>query len=409
MFGSTVIDIAIGLIFVYLLLSLVCSAFNELIERFARYRAADLERGLGELVRDDDWVSRIYNHPLIWGLFEGEYSPRAKNLPSYIPATNFALTVMDLILPGTGATGATQGSSGTPGVVVNVAGVAPPPAANNPLQPLRDGIRAIPNQHVRDALMTLVAAAGNDVVKARENIEGWFNSSMDRVSGWYKRRTQLIILLSGIVLAGLVNADTITIVQVLSTDRTMRESLVAAAEAYAKNPPAEVSPAAKTTSAVVPTSSNAASPARSPGQAVGNVVPATSPRSATTATSPAGALPTVSPAAAASTASPASTAVAAPSPTRGCETPECRIESNLKEIKKLGLPIGWNRSPEEDNDPRSIYISPQRWAIRGFGWLITGFAISLGAPFWFDLLNKFVVVRSTVKPREKSPEEPSKD
>jgi hypothetical protein len=33
----------------------------------------------------------------------------------------------------------------------------------------------------------------------------------------------------------------------------------------------------------------------------------------------------------------------------------------------------------------------------------------LGAPFWFDLLNKFMVIRSTVKPHEKSPEEGSED
>jgi hypothetical protein len=44
-----------------------------------------------------------------------------------------------------------------------------------------------------------------------------------------------------------------------------------------------------------------------------------------------------------------------------------------------------------------------------FGWLLTALAISLGAPFWFDLLNKFIVVRATVKPQEKSPEEKSKD
>ena len=43
------------------------------------------------------------------------------------------------------------------------------------------------------------------------------------------------------------------------------------------------------------------------------------------------------------------------------------------------------------------------------GILLTGFAISQGAPFWFDLLNKFMVVRSTVKPTEKSQEQPSKD
>ena len=43
------------------------------------------------------------------------------------------------------------------------------------------------------------------------------------------------------------------------------------------------------------------------------------------------------------------------------------------------------------------------------GLLVTGFAISQGAPFWFDVLNKFMVVRSTVKPSEKSREQPSKD
>ena len=44
-----------------------------------------------------------------------------------------------------------------------------------------------------------------------------------------------------------------------------------------------------------------------------------------------------------------------------------------------------------------------------FGWLMTAFAVMLGAPFWFDMLNKFMVIRSTVKPREKSREEGSED
>ena len=34
------------------------------------------------------------------------------------------------------------------------------------------------------------------------------------------------------------------------------------------------------------------------------------------------------------------------------------------------------------------------WTI--LGWLITAFAISLGAPFWFDLLNKLMQVRNSV-------------
>jgi hypothetical protein len=40
---------------------------------------------------------------------------------------------------------------------------------------------------------------------------------------------------------------------------------------------------------------------------------------------------------------------------------------------------------------------------------MTGLAVSLGAPFWFDLLNKFIVVRSTVKPTEKSGPEKAKE
>ena len=43
------------------------------------------------------------------------------------------------------------------------------------------------------------------------------------------------------------------------------------------------------------------------------------------------------------------------------------------------------------------------------GWLVTALAVMLGAPFWFDVLNRIMVIRSTVKPHEKSPEEPSQD
>ena len=55
------------------------------------------------------------------------------------------------------------------------------------------------------------------------------------------------------------------------------------------------------------------------------------------------------------------------------------------------------------------------WVTLGFivwsipGWLITALATTFGAPFWFDLLNRMMVIRSTVKPKEKSPDEPAVD
>jgi hypothetical protein len=49
------------------------------------------------------------------------------------------------------------------------------------------------------------------------------------------------------------------------------------------------------------------------------------------------------------------------------------------------------------------------WITVLLGWFMTGLAVTLGAPFWFDLLNRLVVIRATVKPHEKSGEEASQD
>src|SRR5262245_56250051 len=99
MFGSAILDIAIGLVFVYLLLSLMSSAVAEGIEAFLKKRGADLYRGLRELLGDSDGtglVKQLYDHPLLAGQFKGTYQPGVtKNLPSYIQSRVFALTLLD--------------------------------------------------------------------------------------------------------------------------------------------------------------------------------------------------------------------------------------------------------------------------------------------------------------------------
>src|SRR4030095_5216253 len=103
MFGSTVLEVALGIIFVYLLLSLMCSALAELLEGFRKKRASDLARGLRELFADSQgtgFVQQVYQHPLVGGFFQGHYKPGfTKNLPSYIPSRTFALILLDIALP----------------------------------------------------------------------------------------------------------------------------------------------------------------------------------------------------------------------------------------------------------------------------------------------------------------------
>src|SRR5690348_10827407 len=100
--GLDILEIAIGLSLVYLLLSLICSAVSEGLETILKNRSRDLERGLREMLSDDDGsklVNLLYNHPLIQGLFRDRYSNElvrkrllsagniyaGKTLPSYIP------------------------------------------------------------------------------------------------------------------------------------------------------------------------------------------------------------------------------------------------------------------------------------------------------------------------------------
>src|SRR5438067_3127292 len=392
MFGSSIIDIAIGMVFVYLLLSLICSAANEIIERYTKKRASDLENGIKEMLTGTDKaetaavVARIYNHPLIYSLFAKPYEAGSKNLPSYIPARNFALALMDLIGEGTA-----QGATGIAGTF----------AASGAIARLRAALQVnttLPAK-VRDALLTFVDASDHPAT-VRKNIEDWFDSSMDRVSGTYKRRSQLIVLILGLVLSVLLNVDSIALVRTLSTDRAMRDSLVNAATQYAQNnptPPKTPSAAPQGSPTSSPTPNPKASP--SPGTTASGTKPASKASPGTEAGSPSPTPP----------ASPSRT----PKPTSApCDddTPECRIKKNLVEIKKLGLPIGWTKEVSDPADPRQLYnVSWQGWAVRILGWLITALALSLGAPFWFDMLNKFIVIRSTVKPKEKSPEEKSKD
>lgn len=88
--------------------------------------------------------------------------------------------------------------------------------------------------------------------------------------------------------------------------------------------------------------------------------------------------------------------------------------TNQQQLVDLGLPIGWD-SPDDAAHkwPGWAWKRDGGWWDQLYwhwlGWLLTALAISLGAPFWFDLLNKFIVIRSAVKPHEKSPEEGSKD
>jgi hypothetical protein len=82
-----------------------------------------------------------------------------------------------------------------------------------------------PTSPIRKTVLILLEEAGNDIQRLQEGIETWFNDTMDRVSGLYKRKAQFIIFIIAASLVSLSNAGTLQIVKTLSYEPTLRQEL----------------------------------------------------------------------------------------------------------------------------------------------------------------------------------------
>ncbi len=348
MFGSVTLEVAIGIIFVFLLVSIICSMIREGIEAWLKTRAAYLEHGISELLQrrseesginqhnhsedntdiEDNKKGKLartfFEHPLIYSLFSGPYKPGSsikkpsvfasgRNLPSYIPAKNFAIALMDIAARGP-QTDEVSSHPEAPGISIDN---------------IRMNIMNLDSPFVQRALLSAIDTARGDIEKVQKNIEEWYNSAMDRVSGWYKRSTHWMLFYIGVAVAVGLNINTIAIADYLYKNDAVRKAVVARAEAAAKD---------------------------------------TSFLSST------------------------------------------KYADAKAALDSLRLPIGWSGGETLTgvNKKGSKGWWNDIWSPL-LGWLITALAATMGAPFWFDVLNKVMVIRATVKPHEKSPEEASED
>jgi hypothetical protein len=313
-FGSTVLDVAIGLVFVYLLLAILCTSANELLSGLTKSRASFLKRGITQLLDNQPtgdakdqtkaFLEEFYKHPLITGMMQGNRHP------AYLPSRTFATVITD--------------------------NLAKNRVGRLNIEELEAGIMGMPDGDVKQALIALVHTSGYDLDSALTAIEGWFEDAMDRVTGWYKRRTQIWTLIMAILVTVLANADTVHIARRLWRDPVLRGAVVEAAKNRAQKPRPSVT-------VEYPDPDDPTNPTIASNE--GNTV-----------------------------------------------APE--------ENALLGQMIGW-QGALTDNTARD-------WFERTLGWLLTILAICLGAPFWFDLLNKFVNIRSAGKSPDEAAKKPEK-
>jgi hypothetical protein len=407
MLGSSILEVAIGVVFIYLFLGLVSTAVNEGIASLINKRGHNLLDGVKNLLNDPQFTGlaqQLYTHGLVNGMSkELADLSKARRLPSYMSSGTFSLALLDIL--GTrgikeswvdllaqrkkaleAAEVASQSNPADAALkgLLNDAQVAFDGAAAvqetanktdvahaeaalaagavtgpystaqlrnaseklqtalalgrtlaaaypDPLTNIQRAVEKLPLGHTRESLLVILAktrreaelisekvsVAHRQVEILGENIEEWFNDAMDRVGGWYKRWTQLVLLaISAILVIGL-NADTIMLAKRFTRDNALRASVVSATEKTLQGGPAA--------------------------------------------------------------------------------NDEAR-QQLFRTAESLSLPLGWSADAA---DPYRVYQIPEDvagWLMKLLGLVVSIFAVSLGAPFWFDTLSKFINLRGAGTP-----------
>ncbi len=435
-----ILEIVIGLIFAWLIISIAGMYIQEWIVSLLDWRPRMLENTIGNMLTDSTVARQLYDHPLIQALHNG---PAGEKRPSFIPPSQFSMALVDLVKNSSKEASIIQNTlydlqkdlvilnkSKRAGaqkqldeaIVITRKAIAvqnDPELVNELLDEVKKLIRKLSTSYpelqpavesrflnfatqkkqvdtilanfqlqnpsvfgqdnqdeFRSGLAVMSAthpdlkqaltALGNDISTIedqthnaigqwRKNIETWFTSSMDRLSGWYKRRSQVLAFLIGVFLAVFLNIDSIEYANQLWRDPIVRESLAAQANAFVQQNPGGIS------------NSNL----------------------------------------------------------------DQLISLNLQ-INQLNIPVGWigtaltadsnggvfsgdgsmkhcTLTPKTDVDIFGFFFANQcypvintphfndltGWLIKLLGLLITSLAAAQGAPFWFDILKRVVNIRST--------------
>jgi hypothetical protein len=466
MYPQELIEVAIGLIFAWLMLSIAVMQVQEIIARITEKRATDMEKAIGVMLQnsaDPTLKDQFYNHPLIQSMkgdANGQWDKFVRFIlslirrdapnknPSYIPAGTFATVLFDIVKKaGTDQSPIQKTLKDLKSGIDNLENVnnedlktavdriyklgqmaaeTDGPVQENLRETLQKQIDLLNAQHpqlpeltkklaesinpdqlktlftsdllldgVRNGIKTLGAKTGlgqalgslmagaeecatdTDAAIAigRKNVETWFNNVMERTGGWYKRWAQTLAFFIGLSIAVVFNIDTIHIAQELWRNPAMRQASTTYIQNY----------------------------------------------------------------------------VDAKTKTGGELTKDDLNKINV-EIQDLHFPVGWsNDEIEKAGNPYDLFpnwlsylgnmigiknvgsqddilssalswlwyrlapvvLGPWLWLaffwhlfwlVKLIGWLITAGATTLGAPFWFDILNKLVNIRSAgVNPAEKTP------
>jgi hypothetical protein len=193
MFNSTVLEVAIGLIFCYASVALIASSVYEALASWLNLRSKTLLRGLIELLNAKsgsgrELLLRIYNDALAHPAGDGTAKKveDVKNKPAYIPPKSFALALIHAIQSG-----------------------------SDKVDDLARDINAVKDEQIRALLQKLHQKAMGDVDAFQHELAMWFDQAMGKVSGVYKKQSQIWCFIIAFALAVGFNIDSVHLFKTL--------------------------------------------------------------------------------------------------------------------------------------------------------------------------------------------------
>jgi hypothetical protein len=308
---TTIVSFAVSMAFLFLMFSAACSAIQEIVANALRWRAKTLEKGLAGLFLSEEFKEELYKTPLLEGLCSPNAIGNLTKKPSYIPSATLAMAVLHLA----------QEKN------MNLTGAIGALAATDPLAKT-------------ESLLRTILRGSTTIEEQKAKLEDWYNDSMDRISGWYKRKTHLTLWIIAVVICLAFNADSIALGNAFWNDPTLRAAINEAATDYVKNAPSTEEPK-------------------------DSFVRLNKVRQQLT-TIPLGWC-----------------RVSSTTDLKGVCWPN--LAGSIRVSTPVDVPLG---------DPRRVVGGVSEWLLwKLVGIALTALAISQGAPFWFDLLQKIVNLR----------------
>jgi hypothetical protein len=283
-----ILSIIIGIVFVLLLFSMLTSAVVEVYHAAFSSRGKHLKETL-EIMLGKEVCAKFYEHSYFRQLSSASKPKSSLKLPIWVEKGTFSSILADVLTP------------------------------QNSKLSIPERIALVENPDLRKVLDFLWRQSNGSVEVFQRKVEAWFDDVMARAKDWFGDATKWRLFFIGLVLAGILNADTIQIYKSLSTNAAVRDQLVKDAETFTSN---------HESVAAIDTSKNF----------------------------------------------------------QQAKTDFLANKQMYLETVQSPLGLGWGTS---DSTPVDLWA----WLIKALGWVLTGVAVTLGAPFWYDLLRKLLSLK----------------